>query len=430
MFILSYLFSQSILQLSPLISFLIGTGTLILTWIAWLLCRFFYWRSGRGRKIGIVYQGLRVPLDDWAWTRNSLRRLILNGETDKQISIRLLPPKYANNEKSSQKFRDRYGVTLIISVVASPTKSDAERAIFELNISASTKAKWSKEFADATLRHSIAVLNRQRLQRTVTEALEATASSLYDLILLIAGVFDATEGNPQEAALYLGKLESRLQEIDVTQYPRLAIRWLHSRTLIAESSFGAKDSPDPDRLEEITDSCQRATDTYGSQFPDLYYYLARMRFFRNELDASVEGAEKAYQRCPSNDPAKGHAILALAVLHLFKSHFVNCRKYFAEYFSLNDWHDQNWEDLINFADYSRDVCSEHAVFIQCLYREVSGLTRASDLMKVELREWLAADASRSGLRVLYKSFEKRKRANEIQRRKSGIHDANRSSRRR
>jgi hypothetical protein len=45
----------------------------------WYFAREAYWRWGTRHKVGVAYEGYRVPWDDWTRTRTELKRLLDDG---------------------------------------------------------------------------------------------------------------------------------------------------------------------------------------------------------------------------------------------------------------------------------------------------------------------------------------------------------------
>lgn len=410
---------------SPLLFSLLS---LPLSWSIWFCLRAIYLRFGRRSKIGITYEGHRVPLDDWCYTRNKLYQLFKDGTLRKRVSLRLLPEKFCNSDLKRQNARDKYGYRLILKVVCSPNLNGIDIPTLSVSLDAINKEKLDKEFKDATNEHSLALINRTSKANNVQQALTMNANSLFDILLLNLGVLEAIDGQPDVGSECMRLLDSRIKDrFKIDEYPRKAIRWMDFRCLTTQSHYAGGSPPGPDSLNEAIDKCQIAIDSYLDEYPELYHIQARNLYFANRIDEALPLATKALETA-GHPYAKAIATLSLAVLHLLRAEFTTATNFFRDFFELKQTSKFNWKDLIEFADCSRDFGYEHAVFIQALYRKIDG--SALDIqLENEVSDWLDADESRLQLLKIYKQQPRTSQQKNSKKKKKGQTAVKRKKRR-
>jgi hypothetical protein len=392
----------------------LGIATLLvagaLTLGIWYVARHVYIRSGRGVRIGIIYRGIRVPLDDWVWTRRKFKSLLDDRQLTNAVSLRMLPPHLYDSPARRDDLQKKLGYTMIVIVTASPAKHSHNPPALKVHFHAKSKAALSRDFLEATDRHiQNIVSNRPPPPNDLASKLEYTATTLFELILLPLGVIAASDRRFNEATSLLRCLESRIADrFAHDQYPRRAVRYMISRCIVAPACFPTKELPQGDALLEVADQADQAATEFAGEFPDVYHIAARACFFANNLDLAINHATAGLEVAQS-DKDKLYLSLDLAVLHLFKSHYAESRKYFSMVFDQFDYRSLNWLDLVDFADYSYDTCSDNALYIRALYRHISPNHSIPPTLASEVDAWLSADMSRSGLKALYRRMLEKKR---------------------
>lgn len=398
---LAYLVAKSIDEIDLLLRLAIGAAGFIVFWIVWISGRALYFRRGRGSRIGISYEGYRVSLDDWAYTRSKLTELFQDGTLRQRVSLRLLPWNLCSTDVKLRRIQKKLGFSLILRVSASPNIHNPDAQHLSMNFNAAFKAKLSREFVDATLQHALAVASRSEKVHGVSDALNMRSQSLFDFLLLMLGVMDVVDGQVRDASPFLRLLESRIaSRFAHDQNPRKAIRWMDSRSLTKCSHYPGALPPGPEVLDDAIQNCEEAIDKYGDDFPDLMHMQARNMYFVGRLDEALKLARSAMENALDGHE-QATATLSMAFLHLVRSEFETAARHFSNFLSSGQVTKFSWDDLVGFADSARAFGHEHAVFIQALYRRIRGDIDFPPGLHLEVTDWLRADRSRSKLQLLY-----------------------------
>ena len=92
------------------------TATFPITYLLWWIGRELYWRSGRDRKVGVCFDGHRVPIEDIAETVRCFRRLAHTRDLRERIALRFLPATAVADETALQRTLKRFGLAAALAV--------------------------------------------------------------------------------------------------------------------------------------------------------------------------------------------------------------------------------------------------------------------------------------------------------------------------
>lgn len=375
-------------------------GVFVLFLALWWVARELYWHSGRGRKVGVVYDGHGVPIDDWVRTRKEFTRLVEEGKLDRHISLRLLPAPMIATHQRQLKISRKYGFSTVLTVTCSQQAGPATPSSLggfqtELRV---TFARGVKEQFVRQIVEIHGALLRPPKRDDVLGVLKHRAETIFEPLLLWLGVTDLCKEDYAGASRFFHILDNQLQNrFSTDQQPRATIRRLDSLALDAPSRFSPSAIPEPGALETATAAAHKCAKRYGDQFPQVRLVLARDYFFSNKLDDALAETEKAL--CFNLDAdAKAGALLNLAVLCLLLDRPERSADSFDELREKQHLALLDWKDLTKFADCAAEFDYENAVFLQALYRRLAGSTDNSKPYEDRAFKWLQQDASRNRLR--------------------------------
>jgi len=376
---------------------ILGVGAA--TAIGWWVARPIYWRWGFGRKVGISYDLYKMPMHEWAETRRQLARLCESFSPDQKIHLKLIPTRMTENAERMSAAQRRYRIPLMFRVTLSPLLKKPEDSQMKVLFRATFGAELANEFITATNAHAAALAQRGPVH-SAKELLDHKAASLFELTLLYLGIIDFAQRRHTSAAKFLTKLdESIAPRFAKDQQPRIAFRWLTSLCLTNSTAFAGDSPPDPDDLLRNAAVCRQAVAAYG-EFPHVHTQLARQLFYLGETAAAFDANEQAFGAKYSEPNILLSARLNRAVLHLFLDRPVEAATTFAEFLSSGRLDVFTWSDLIGFADYAQANGNSAAIYIRALYRKISGEALSADLMR-KFQTWIAADARRNELGILF-----------------------------
>ncbi len=376
-------------------------SAMVISFLIWFLGREVYWRTGGGRRVGICYDGYKVPLDDWAETRKELAALCASFPPEQRVRLKLVPKTLiGTTDESWAKAEEKYRLPLILMVSKSPRLDDPAKTSFRVRFRAKFSAELRTDFIRASHEHA-AVLCSTKPPSDLQEALKLQAESVFDLIIFFLAIIDYSRNQFVEAAVFLKRVDERAaaKQLPTATHPRKAVRWLRCSCLVSPSGFPGDRPPDPDDLVSVTSLCQEAADTYGQEFPYLYNTLARDYFFMRDLDSAMHSSKMALTK-PLSGIHLPTAILNRAVLALLADNPKVAAASFAEFFQDRHLSRFDWNDLIKFADFAHDYGYRNAIYIRALYRKYAGKTIPVDMSR-RLSEWFNETNDRGDLSTFY-----------------------------
>lgn len=389
---------------SAKIPVLCGIAISVAVLTIWYLFRIIYLKRGSGCRLGIVYAMHRVLHDDWKWTRRELDKCFASGDLRTHVSLRMLPQDWCRTPEQIEQMKRRYGFYAIIAVTMSEPLDATQRVPrLKAQIAPSVKASISAEFAQRLSDHTAMIgrSHQQLLKSSVADALEHQAHSLFEIVLLLLGVWRGADGDHETAATTLGALDKRLADrFGPSEAPRLAIRRMTAKSLIAESNFLTSNAPPEPRLSEIIARCDIAIERYGSQFPFLFRVQARNKYFRGDSLDDIAALSNHALTHDTDQRVRYIAMLDMAVLNLLMSRFQQSAKYFRDWLAAGDPSSLNLDDLIDFAEMASERY-DHAVFIRAFYRRIRGDQPFPKDLERSVQGWILQDGSREALGQIY-----------------------------
>ncbi len=398
-------------ELTPWYKCLVIADSLIGTFVIWAVARPVYWKWGSGRKVGVSFETYKVPMEEWTETRRRFSRLCESFASEQKIHLKLLPSSMTETEDRMIKTQTRYKIPFSVRASLSPIKDKPDEPHLQVNFNAIFGEAISKEFFDQTAWHARELFKRPATPN-LREMLEYKAAGLFEVTLLYLGIIDYTEKRLESAARFLDKLDECVSSrFQINQQPRMAIRWLHCVCLTSQSTFPGNLPPEPDELQRVTEVCRQTTLKYGAEFPYVYNVLSRDLFFLRDLDGALE-AIRISRRSVDPEPLNNAiAILNEAVILLFLGNYDAAHRAFALFLSEPAHALLNWDDLLKFADYAARDGHSAAVFIKALYRKIAN-EAVPKVITSQLQKWVASDALRNQLGLLYHTYRTTQRTTE------------------
>lgn len=370
----------------------------------WIVCRYRYLRSGRGCRLGIVYAMHRVPLADWKWTQRELDKCFASGDLRTHVSLRMLPDSWCKSPEQIQRLKSRYHFYSIITVVLSePLNANARVPLLRAQFTASTKTTLSTEFVRRLTEHAamIGQSHDRALKASVADALEHQAHGLFEIVLLLLGVWHGIDGDYQTAATALGALDVRLADrFKPDEVPRLAVRRMTAQSLVSGANFTTQSAPQGPALAEIISRCDLAVSRYGEQFPFLHRVQARNKYFRGDPLDEIAALSNHALTHETDQRVRFIAMLDMAVLSLLMARFQQSAKYFRDWLAAGDPASLNWVDLVDFADMANERY-DHAIYVRALYRRFRGDRPFPREIEASVQLWIQEDRSRAALGQFY-----------------------------
>ncbi len=367
--------------------------------LSWWVLRSFYWRLGRGERIAVAVQTLKLPLDEVAMMNDGLTSLA-RSTNSARIRIKFIPHTLAQTHDSRVRLRKRYGFASVIEVNVSPHQGaptgyemecaftsnfqgELQQKLFGLW--AATVAKLFGEHADVSDYQKLA--NRQY--------------SLLSIILLKIGLQRSDEREYSVAGRVFKELDQSLSrcQSDSTDPPRVLVRHLGMACLTCSGRYKAGESVGPSRIAVARQDLDLAEEWLGSQFVDIYIVKARLLFIIGEFDLAAKAVERAKQCL---DASKVDNILTLdsGVIALFADDYKNANQYLSSLLLRPNQVKLDWHDLKDYADHLADQGHANACVLQALYRSaIRGETISAEL-RTTVMNWLAEKPSRQILKPL------------------------------
>ncbi|MCE9532838.1 MAG: hypothetical protein K8T89_17205 [Planctomycetes bacterium] len=390
----------------------------VATLICWYVGREVYLRSGSGRRLGIAYFGHRVDRSDWRELKVVLNQLFADSPTANRITIRLIPEAFTRSETGWRQKQEKYHFEAILRVTSSP-RADGKAPQFDAQLQPAFKGNLQTEFLK-----NIHGIMRQLFQpkleaQELLRRIKLQADSFFNTIVLFVAVQEFAEGRFDDASKCLFHLDSRLApERKVNDPLRQRIRWLDAVCLVQRTVFEPDQPPVGDDLLRAKDAALLAAQRYGNEFPIFLNGIARICFYAGDLENAIALTRSAMQKSLQPEVAV-YTILNFAVLNLFSSNWTLASENFRTLFLHPQFARVDFVALIKFADFTREMGFDSAVYIQVLYRLIC--KQATDVHLLhDFQEWLGDEPSkdelntftnelrRVGMERLRKALEKRK----------------------
>jgi tetratricopeptide (TPR) repeat protein len=373
------------------ISFFVGILVL------WRIGFSIYWRSGKGEKIAVCYNGDNIPMSSWIYSKRHISSLIKRNEIQDAISLKLIPKKFMLDNRTWLKYKVKYNFSILFEVI--PTNEiKSEKPILKYSI-ISTYSKLSKDYIEATVRHSQKLCAVNKSMSDVHELQSFNANNMFKLLMLWAGLYFFSQNKFYSADAVLWSLDKNIKnDFRFDEYPRKAIRYLDAICLIMRNLYPGNDVPDKNKLITIIQEAEKPISRFKYEFPFVLNHQARNYYFLGDIDKAITLTDDALEHCEQNQPTYRSTLLNRGVLSLFKAEYVNAVKYLQEFVNRLGKSKPDFDDLIVFADEARKRF-ESAVVLQVLYRKL-GSTVVPKPLKQEAEMWLSKDKSRLGLKIL------------------------------
>ena len=368
----------------------------------WLVSREAYWRFGNGRRIGIAYSGYKVDRADWASLSGELKQLFRESPAARQIHVRHVPAKVLRNDESWTAFQSKYKFEAVLKISISASIKDKGEPIYQADLTRRYSDSLRQEMRD----HAEQVILQLGKEPTVDESaykvLELRASGLFNTVLVFIAVQEFANGRFADASRCLHYLDERLK----SRFPknhslRLSVRWLDTISLLEPSAFEPDKPPVEQDLLHARESALLALERYGTEFPNIHHLAARTLFYCRDIDAAFRITQQAAS-VQMPELLRASNMLNLGVLSLFRSNWVVAVDRFSDLFAWAGADTIDFPALVAFADFARDYGFDAAVYLQVLYRTISGIPVSADMTR-QYQDWLGDEPSKS--RLLYLSNE-------------------------
>lgn len=390
--------------------YLIGFPVLLVG--LWFFLTQAYLRTGQGTKIGLAYDGHAVDIIDWKRTKNKLCNLLKNGKIKNRVILRFVPLSYCTEGELADKFKKRYGFSILITVQQSPLlKNDSNNAQhpipMKITLRIATKAA-EQQFLQTTLRHSLEIIQKRRVGPVLADILDARAHNLHDVLLLFVASLCFLQKRYKDSSAILRHLDQSLSLImRPDQSPRSQIRKLAMESCLAPTGFSHGEIPPPDKLIEIRNFAETAL----PYFDDSYLVpvsLARIRFLTDDLDGAIELTKKYGEKIEeikkSGQQLTSRVLpsyfLNLGFLSFVQGHWMNAYNAYRNMLSIDEYRKENWEGIIEFIDYVETLDRYEGIcYLRTLYRLIANQSIPAEL-RAAAQDWVNQDDSRKELRTL------------------------------
>jgi hypothetical protein len=374
--------------------------------LLWFLARELYWRRGKGRKIGICYEGFKVPIEDWVKTRQELRKLFRANQLTRKISLRHIPSSHIENQEIWERTERKYGFDSVFRIQVSAPAEEGGKPTYGVELRAKFRSNLRHEFIQKTLHFMRVLIADRPTVPGLAELLKYRAEGLFNSLLLHLGVMDYADDRLHDAITFLAVLDKRLERRfgrDVE--PRRTVRMVEYLAMCQPSGFLPEAVPEPEELLEAIRMADEALAKFGDEFPQIWNAQARNQFFNKNLDEALRLTEEGLKR-PAPKPVRVNALLNRGVIQLFLANWFRAEQSLRECLATGYFKADDWRGLISFADFAREFGEENAIYLQCLYRELAGETIPPELHS-EFTRWLDGDESRDNLRFLFNDMQRK-----------------------
>jgi hypothetical protein len=373
----------------------------------WWLSRFAYWRVGSGSRVGIAFEGVRVPAEEVRRCQSLFESLVNHGSDRPPIALRQVPIDQCNTDESRAAFRHRFKMSAIIVLTASPLSGDSvgEQVRFSFSADAGrevNKALWN------SLNVPLAGIAASRTRPTArADVLNTWAEQLFDTLLVILATSAINKSDWHEAERFLRIVDTRLAALGrpARGMPRSILRHMLSVVSLKPLLIASSQTPEGKAEQQRWISkMQLVVDEFAQEFPIIKTNLARALFLTNDLHSARALCKDLSSN--ANNECRWMGILGLAALDLIGGQYLDSSLRYKTLIPEMQSHRFNLDDLIDFADYCRSQGYLNAVFIQCFYRALAHRAVDADLW-AEYDTWLAADPKRRPLDLLLRPVANR-----------------------
>lgn len=370
----------------------------------WWLLREWYWRSGRGEKIGIVFFGLRVPLDELRITENVFSRLVEQRKLQRPITLRLFPDSLTVTQVDVERLCRKYSLSQVVRVNVSAKLSGAGEDVGYSFHSSLSEGIDSALWASAS--QSLALILGRPEGVSRHDILRRRAERLYEIVLFILSTQLINDMCPEEAVELLEALDESLSVDfpDCRKQPRLAVRWMAKNCRLQPLLRRASETPPPGYARDNwLSAILKTANLYGSEYPETLVVASRALFLTGRTGDAIATLNQLMKG--NSDPLYYYGVIGKAAVSLLTSDYTNAHKYYKQFVEEAPLSSFNWQDLVDFADYVANSGYENAVFMQVLYRKyIPGAEILAEL-EVQLMRWFQDNKSRERLRQILKSAQ-------------------------
>lgn len=380
--------------------------------VLWLIITQIYLRSGQGTKIGLAYDGHAVNIEDWKRTKRKLCRLLKRGQIKNKVTLRFVPLSYCSESKRADKFKKRYGFSVLITIQQSPLLiNDSDNAQYPIPMKVIPNiitTKEARQFLQTTFKEIIEINKTRNHSTTLADVLEAQAQDLHDMMLLFVASHCYLKKEYKDSAMILKFLDDSLSSIiKPEQSPRRQIRILAMNSCLKPTQFSVRDIPQPDKLREICEFAETALPYFDDSF-HVPSALGKIRFLTGDIEGAIELTERFKKKIeeikeagqnPTSEALVSYYLNA-GFLSFIQGHWVNAYDAYQSMLSIDKCRNASWNDIIEFVDYVETLeCYEGICYLRTLYRLIASQS-VPDELRAASREWCDQDRSREELGTL------------------------------
>lgn len=371
----------------------------------WWLIRERYWLSGKGVRIGLACWSIQPINKQIELAEEQFNRFSKSTDGLNKIRIKKVPQSISRDDARRRRFLAKYEFDHVIDLVIERHSRQDQAIDYRYRIQASASS--SQDF-NGSLKEQLQVyehgLHLERAneiphQTLEVNRIEVATNELLDVLLIYLAAFQYLNENAAVCVAIIDFLDGRLaaEGMDETSAARYAARFMVVRAAIAGTRFAIQEIPEPTILDEKRMWIVDLVNRYGEQFPILQILATRIQFLCGNLDESVDLAERAYRDSPTGKE-KQHAAINYAVLSLFIGNWSKAAILFREAFIRQQYDQENFEELISFANFCCARDYQGASYLELLYRRLSGADVPDGLDSL-VERWLDDDRSRRTLKL-------------------------------
>jgi len=317
-----------------------------------------------------------------------------------------------------ESYMKRYGFTMLL-VVGTTTPAKGEPARDTLCLSITTK-KQAEPYLKASIENATAIsaARARGNSPTLQDYRDIRAQTLRDLPLLFVATHHFVNENFQDASTLLRVVDASLEgQFKPNELPRCSIREFDVQCCLRPLQLPISRIPEPTVLEANTAFAEQAMCYFG-EFASVYTGLSRAKFLLGDVQGAVELTRQVKQEIQELKEAgvrvSKDALLTVHInsgfLDFLNTRWQNAHDSYTAMLAMEEHKSLDWGALVEFIDYVRSLDRFDGIsFLQVPYRMIAHQSVPTSL-KQEAESWLSDDASRNGLRAVWRAVNHQGRA--------------------
>jgi len=375
---------------------------LLLCFTAWSVYTSVYLRRGKGKRIGIAFDGFRTHVDDIPRSREHLESLAADDDIKGAFTIRMLPLAMVKREKKRERTFQKYRFDALL-MIRIESNADERGATFTtvLNYKVNSRDRERLASAMSVQDHILAGSPIEAAQ--ASEMFEYASDRFFDLILYAIFILELLDGRRTQAFKVAARLDERLESRGngLWEPPRDAVRLLACNAILYEA---VQITQNHERRQPVFAEASKvlhlAIDNgFAKQFPLIFHNEARNQFYLGNLDSAI--CLVSYDQLQMlNDRGKSFFYLARGALLFFDTQWINAVENFGLFLIAGYAKSFPWPEIFGFLDDAEALGHPGTDFLRALYTGLSSDEPIPEELLLRAKSWLFEDRSRECCRAL------------------------------